>query len=1187
MSSSKLTWVYRRKDRAKDVSKDAIDEYKNIIRHLYLDQNMTRVEVLSHLKDNHGFTLSTSQFAKATKRWGLYKQPRQAQTLVQALEATIVQEPVPPGAVFDIEVDALGAIAENETSLQTGIDLIPDSNVLENIEDEPSSSGRDPNGKKNCSTDAPQRRPRTDEYPWDLGYVDGEPEHRVADVTQRIPTVIIRLYSKDLADENLIHQLLDLMRIAKSSRMGVSAIALLRELCLLGAAAGDTDETTLLLDASLQDRMLFHAYLAGIYGLFQGLENKTRRHLGRLREIKNELVASPDISLSMWSILCLQQESSQRDTPDNLLERLNIDDEEFLHFFETCLHLCKQWLEPVEKRSLSQALVQFDSLFLHKDDTVISQEICRLMRKQSRLDTWQEAGFLFAFVWGNAQQEVSNSSHYLKGIDISVLEKGFSSKYLTEELISMLYLDTIEDFMTTQLSSRDIKREFLQHFTKHHTWSNLEPEDNGAIKRVQNYQQRVLDDVIRHKTDAAKDQAAVQDTPQITHSRTDVRMTNSALYCVCLYASAMALKFLSRVPGHLSTPPSEICPSCKNLTPKDAGKTIHVEVSLSQLQKSSSRCAHCKLMRSIYDRYNISIDCIGIIVDCTAGQPAILKFKDTLNDQFASWYLLYKPQGATIPSWPSLGGPGESLGNLGSEQSIKFLKDHLDECLNGCDSIHAICKQPDNKPLPKRALDVRGEKVKLCDTDGQFGDYCALSYRWGPPEETLRTTDSNISDVMSGIELTSFPKLLQDAVTLTRRLDVPYLWIDALCIIQGNKQDWEAEAPKMGEYYKNAILTIAASLANQVAEPFLVPREEISQDIYTKFDFANTDGTVSQVIVRRVPDYAGIPLVANAPLSTRAWTWQENVLSTRIAHFSKTEIVWECRSQQAFENGAKLQCAVGLAYRFARAADDLEYYWKALVTDYSKRELTYESDRLPAISSVASHYNTLMPGRYLAGVWEQWLFSDMAWMSSWGVENAYPPAPKKSTEMPSWSWASITGQVHFALETCVDSDKMSSIRLIDVDCAPSSGNPFMQPKEDSSIVVQAPMCLADLSARDVLRIGHYEISEGDDGWGVKNILKNRRKQSGLFHPDTVLLPDGEVTTAQGTFTSTRRARKDEVTGPTALKTKVFCLHLGGGRYSELPNKTLPSIARYKYTHFWLVLAPIKEQKGFIPESARD
>ncbi|KAG8672689.1 hypothetical protein FPOAC1_005969 [Fusarium poae] len=553
-------------------------------------------------------------------------------------------------------------------------------------------------------------------------------------------------------------------------------------------------------------------------------------------------------------------------------------------------------------------------------------------------------------------------------------------------------------------------------------------------------------------------------------------------------------------------------------------------------------------------------------------------FKDTLNDHFASWHLLYKPQGADMPSWPGLGGPGESLGHLGSASSLKFLRDRMNECLGACDNSHFACKQAVSRPLPKRVLDVRDEKVKLCYTADQSGNYCALSYRWGPPEETLRTTDSNINAMMSGIELSSLPGLLQDAVSLTRQLSVPYLWIDALCIIQGNKQDWETEAPKMGEYYKNAILTIAASLASQVSENFLVPREEIPQERLSNFAFTNSDGTTSQIIVRRIPDYAGIPLVANAPLSSRAWTWQENVLSTRIAHFSKAEIVWECRSQQAFENGAKLECSVGLAYRYARAGDDLEYYWKALVTDFSKRELTYESDRLPAISSVASHFSTLVHGRYLAGVWEQWLFSDMAWWPSWGVENKLPPVFKKGSEMPSWSWASITGQVHFALETCVNSNKLSSIKFIHGDCVSTSGNDFMQPKENSSIIVEAPVCLAEISSNDVLNIGQYEINEKEDTWGLENVLKNRRKKSGTFHPDTVLLPDGQVTTSQGTFTSVRRSQKDEVPVSTVLKTTVFCLHLGGGRYPELPNQTISSITRYRYNQFWLVLSPVKEQK---------
>ncbi|KAJ4051451.1 hypothetical protein NW760_006049 [Fusarium oxysporum] len=598
MASSRLTWVYRRQDRAKDVPKNVLDEYKNIIRHLYLDQNMTRLEVLSYLKDNHGFTLTTSQFAKATKRWGLYKQPRQAQTIVQALEATISPESEPLGAIFDIEVDALGADDENESLFHTVNTLSPDSRIPKNTENDEDSCKEPSQKTGDTLMEAQEGRRKTRGsssrcHPADVKSpirISSAPKAQIP-LTSRCSTSRIldqkqntllicdttpELYldylaccylfqdsfncvagnihfsGKIAADENLIRQFLDLMRIAKSPSMGQSVINLLRYFHLLEAAEGDADKTSVLPYTSAQDRMLFHAYLSSIYSLIQGRENQAQRHLGRLRQIRDELVASPNCSLSMWSVLHLQQESGQRDTPGDLLEKLDIGDGEFLYSFQMCLRVCKQCLELVEKGVSSHILAQFDSLFRHASDAAISQEISRLMRKESRLDTWQEAGFLFAFVWGNAQQETSISSSWWKQDEISGispthflaiicrmivhqttvshqhLKKEFASEYITKQFISLFYLETIEDLLEADLPTRHFKREFLQHFAKHHTWSELEPEDNGSIKRVQNFQQRVLDNVIRHSMDSAKHHSSVQETsPQATPLQTDVRMTQS------------------------------------------------------------------------------------------------------------------------------------------------------------------------------------------------------------------------------------------------------------------------------------------------------------------------------------------------------------------------------------------------------------------------------------------------------------------------------------------------------------------------------------------------------------------------------------------------------------------------------------------------------------------------------------
>ncbi|KAI7761704.1 hypothetical protein LZL87_013729 [Fusarium oxysporum] len=371
MASSRLTWVYKRQHRAKDVPKDVIDEYESIIRHLYLDQNMTRLEVISHLKDSHGFTLTTSQFAKATKRWGFYKQPRQAQTIVQALEATIVPEPEPLDAIFDIEVDASGADDENESLFHTVNTLVLDSETLKNIENDDSLSRGDSCDKNHHSVPASQRQPRTDEgsckepsretsdtLQKDENYhrtirmpsrkcqpagvkspirIWSAPKDQIPLTSRCSPTRVmdqrqktlltaektadsssdylaccylfqdsfdciekkIRIGGKNIAGENLIRQLLDLMRIARSWRMAHYAIDLLQDSRFLEAAERDADETSVLPYTSAQDRMLFHAYLSGIYALIEGLEDEVQRHLGRLRQIRDELLANPNCSINV------------------------------------------------------------------------------------------------------------------------------------------------------------------------------------------------------------------------------------------------------------------------------------------------------------------------------------------------------------------------------------------------------------------------------------------------------------------------------------------------------------------------------------------------------------------------------------------------------------------------------------------------------------------------------------------------------------------------------------------------------------------------------------------------------------------------------------------------------------------------------------------------------------------------
>jgi hypothetical protein len=68
----------------------------------------------------------------------------------------------------------------------------------------------------------------------------------------------------------------------------------------------------------------------------------------------------------------------------------------------------------------------------------------------------------------------------------------------------------------------------------------------------------------------------------------------------------------------------------------------------------------------------------------------------------------------------------------------------------------------------------------------------------------------NTSMMMKGIDTSTLSKTFQDAIIITRGLGIKFLWIDALCIIQDQKEDWALESTKMGLYYKGGTVMISA-----------------------------------------------------------------------------------------------------------------------------------------------------------------------------------------------------------------------------------------------------------------------------------------------------------------------------------------------------------------------------------------
>ena len=168
-------------------------------------------------------------------------------------------------------------------------------------------------------------------------------------------------------------------------------------------------------------------------------------------------------------------------------------------------------------------------------------------------------------------------------------------------------------------------------------------------------------------------------------------------------------------------------------------------------------------------------------------------------------------------------------------------------------------------------------------------------------------------------------------MTLTHRLGIRYIWIDAVCIIQDSVADWRVEASKMGNIYQNDYLVIAADIAVSCDNGIFGLRERHSLPINVDLSNNEQSHVKQQIFVEKGSsmDYTSQQsepndwhtgsffrhsvLESNSrtlnkrwtnPTLRRAWCFQERMLATRIIHFTAAELIWECKT--------KINCECGL-----------------------------------------------------------------------------------------------------------------------------------------------------------------------------------------------------------------------------------------------------------------------------------
>jgi len=164
----------------------------------------------------------------------------------------------------------------------------------------------------------------------------------------------------------------------------------------------------------------------------------------------------------------------------------------------------------------------------------------------------------------------------------------------------------------------------------------------------------------------------------------------------------------------------------------------------------------------------------------------------------------------------------------------------------------------------------------------------ALSHRWGAPQQHKQfcTLTTNLGKFAEGIAFRDLPKTFQDAITVTRRLGIQYLWIDSLCIVQDDVDDWDAESKLMEQVFSSAYCTLAASCASGTADGFLKGRS--NRGCVT---IKHPNGTPFY-LCRSIDNFRAD--VDEGELNKRGWVLQERALSRRTVYFTENQSYWEC-----------------------------------------------------------------------------------------------------------------------------------------------------------------------------------------------------------------------------------------------------------------------------------------------------
>ncbi|KAJ4372250.1 hypothetical protein N0V83_004024 [Neocucurbitaria cava] len=356
-----------------------------------------------------------------------------------------------------------------------------------------------------------------------------------------------------------------------------------------------------------------------------------------------------------------------------------------------------------------------------------------------------------------------------------------------------------------------------------------------------------------------------------------------------------------------------------------------------------------------------------------------------------------------------------------------------------------FCSQYHNKHCPKsnhsvdrlRLIDCESLDVKTAHPEDI---YVALSYVWGSPDRD--NAPKGGGNVIDDAQLPSIlPAVISDAIKVTRLLGFRYLWIDKFCIDQDNPGIKHDQIRQMGRIYEDADLTIiaAAGLDENHGLPGVGSTPRKAQP-------AMEIGNVTILSSMQHPHSS----IRSSKWFTRGWTFQEAMLSNRRLVFTDEQVYFECNAMNCSESvytpleklhvkDKSKQRDILRAGVFGRNGKEafgglnintLHFErvfprYKAVIEEYSARDLRYDMDSMNAIIGVTRKFESLRhPYSHVWGipfpvsvkpeVALDHFVSSLAWFHTQDCWNTNTK-PRRRVGFPSWSWCGWAGQISFPL----------------------------------------------------------------------------------------------------------------------------------------------------------------------------